>query len=410
MKFGRSWGRLGMKYEWKECTIADLGEVVGGATPSTKKPENYENGDISWITPKDLSTFNGRFITRGERNITEIGLNSCSTRLLPLNSVLFSSRAPIGYVAIAAKEMCTNQGFKSVIPNSDTDYMFLYYLLKFNKGNIENMGSGTTFKEVSGNTMKSIKVYIPVDIEEQRKIASILSALDDKIELNNRINENLESQAQAIFKSWFGADIENLNPSSCKSLGELVTSVDNRGKTPPLSNEKTEYPIIDVRALSGSGRIINFSNCTKYVEEETYNNWFRNGHPKDYDILISTVGSLAEMKIYLGNIGCIAQNVVGFRSKGLSPIYLYQYLNYIRKELVSYNIGSVQPSIKVTHIIKHPIFIPENDKIEKFDMLIKDYTLKIYNNCCENKRLVELRDTLLPKLMNGEIDVSKVKI
>lgn len=395
--------------EWKECTIADLGEVVGGATPSTRKPENYENGDLAWITPKDLSTFNGRFIFRGERNITEIGLKSCSTRLLPPNTVLFSSRAPIGYVAIAAKEMCTNQGFKSVIPNADTDYMFLYYLLKYNRDSIENMGSGTTFKEVSGNTMKSIKVRVPVDKEEQRRIGAILSAIDDRIEQNTAINENLEQQAQAIFKSWFGADIENLNPSNCKSLGELVTSVDNRGKTPPLSNEKTEYPIIDVRALSGSGRIINFSNCTKYVEEGTYNNWFRNGHPKDYDILISTVGSLAEMKIYLGNIGCIAQNVVGFRSKGLSPIYLYQYLNYIRKELVSYNIGSVQPSIKVTHIIKHPIFIPENDKIEKFDMLIKDYTLKIYNNCCENKRLVELRDTLLPKLMNGEIDISKVK-
>ena len=181
--------------EWKECTIADLGEVVGGATPSTKKPENYENGDISWITPKDLSTFNDRFITRGERNITEIGLNSCSTRLLPPNSVLFSSRAPIGYVAIAAKEMCTNQGFKSVIPNSNTDYMFLYYLLKFNKDNIENMGSGTTFKEISGNTMKSIKVCVPVDIEEQRRISAVLSAIDDKIELNTAINENLRLQA-----------------------------------------------------------------------------------------------------------------------------------------------------------------------------------------------------------------------
>jgi len=181
--------------EWKECTIADLGEVVGGATPSTKKPENYENGNISWITPKDLSTFNGRFITRGERNITEIGLNSCSTRLLPPNTVLFSSRAPIGYVAIAGKEMCTNQGFKSVIPNSDTDYMFLYYLLKFNKDNIENMGSGTTFKEVSGNTMKSIKVCVPVDIEEQRRISAVLSAIDDKIELNTAINENLRLQA-----------------------------------------------------------------------------------------------------------------------------------------------------------------------------------------------------------------------
>lgn len=181
--------------EWKECTIADLGEVVGGATPSTRKPENYENGDIAWITPKDLSTFNGRFIFRGERNITEIGLNSCSTRLLPPNTVLFSSRAPIGYVAIAAKEMCTNQGFKSVIPNADTDYMFLYYLLKYNRDSIENMGSGTTFKEVSGNTMKSIKVRVPVDKEEQQRIGTILSAIDDRIEQNIAINENLRLQA-----------------------------------------------------------------------------------------------------------------------------------------------------------------------------------------------------------------------
>ena len=181
--------------EWKECTIGDLGEIVGGATPSTKKSENYENGNISWITPKDLASFSGRYIYSGERSITAIGLKSCSTRLMPKNTVLFSSRAPIGYVAIAAKELCTNQGFKSVIPNSDTDYMFLYYLLRYNKENIENMGSGTTFKEVSGNTMRSIKVSVPVDISEQKRIASVLSALDDKIELNEKINENLRLQA-----------------------------------------------------------------------------------------------------------------------------------------------------------------------------------------------------------------------
>ena len=290
------------------------------------------------------------------------------------------------------------------------EYMVYYFHTRIGQHKLLSNASqvGVPALARPSTTFQKIDIEIP-DITTQRRIVAVLQRIHDKIAVNTAINENLEQQAQAIFKSWFGADIENLNPSNCKSLGELVTSVDNRGKTPPLSNEKTEYPIIDVRALSGSGRIINFSNCTKYVEEGTYNNWFRNGHPKDYDILISTVGSLAEMKIYLGNIGCIAQNVVGFRSKGLSPIYLYQYLNYIRKELVSYNIGSVQPSIKVTHIIKHPIFIPENDKIEKFDMLIKDYTLKIYNNCCENKRLVELRDTLLPKLMNGEIDISKVK-
>ena len=177
--------------KWKTCTLADLGTVVGGATPSTKKVENYEGGTIAWITPKDLAGYTGRYIWRGERNITECGLNSCSAKMMPAHSILFSSRAPIGYVAIAGQEMCTNQGFKSVIPNENTDYMFLYYLLKFNKDKIEAMGSGTTFKEVSGSTMRGIEVTVPELLDEQRNIASVLSAIDAKIEKNEAINENL---------------------------------------------------------------------------------------------------------------------------------------------------------------------------------------------------------------------------
>ncbi|PNH22117.1 restriction endonuclease subunit S [Megasphaera hutchinsoni] len=176
--------------EWIECKISDIGTVVGGATPSTKKPENYENGTIAWITPKDLSTFSGRYIQHGERDITETGLKSCSTQLLPKNTVLFSSRAPIGYVAIAANDVCTNQGFKSVIPNENTNPLFLYYLLKYNKDKIEGMGSGTTFKEVSGNTMKNIVVSVPTDKKVQERISSMLGSIDDKIEENERINNN----------------------------------------------------------------------------------------------------------------------------------------------------------------------------------------------------------------------------
>lgn len=176
--------------EWIKCTLADIGTVVGGATPSTKNPNNY-NGDIPWLTPKDLSGYNHRYIARGERNITEEGLNRCSTQLLPTGTVLFSSRAPIGYVAIASNEMCTNQGFKSVIPNDSIDPMFLYYLLIYNKNKIEHMGSGTTFKEVSGSTMKKVEVTIPKGIIEQKRIANILDSIDSKIEANNAINDNL---------------------------------------------------------------------------------------------------------------------------------------------------------------------------------------------------------------------------
>jgi len=177
--------------EWVECKISDIGTVVGGATPSTKKPDNYKNGTIAWITPKDLSTFSGRYIQSGKRNITEIGLNSCSTQLLPKNTVLFSSRAPIGYVAIAANDVCTNQGFKSIIPNENTDPIFLYYLLKYNKNKIEGLGSGTTFKEVSGSMMKNIVVSVPKDKTIQERIASVLNSIDNKIEENERINNNL---------------------------------------------------------------------------------------------------------------------------------------------------------------------------------------------------------------------------
>ncbi len=177
--------------EWKKCSLSDLGTIVGGATPSTKNLSNYEGGLIPWITPKDLSNFKGRFIKCGERNITEKGLKSCSTQLMPKHSVLFSSRAPIGYIAIADNELCTNQGFKSIVPNEETDYLFLYYLLKYNKKLIEHMGSGTTFKEVSGETMRNVQVTVPINIENQKRIAKVLSSIDDKIELNEKINDNL---------------------------------------------------------------------------------------------------------------------------------------------------------------------------------------------------------------------------
>ena len=394
-----------MKSEWKECTIADLGEVVGGATPSTKKPENYENGNISWITPKDLSTFKGRFITHGERNITEIGLNSCSTKILPPNTVLFSSRAPIGYVAIAAKEMCTNQGFKSVIPNADTDFMFLYYLLKYNRVNIENMGSGTTFKEVSGNTMKSIKVNVPVDIEEQRKIGAILSAIDDKIELNIAINENLEQQAQAIFKSWF-IDFEpfgEVMPDDWKigSLSEICKYSKDKVNVEDLTLD-TYYSTENMQP-----------NRQGAVKATTLPSIKQTTACKKGDVLISNIRPYFKKIIYcFADCGC-STDVLCFvpnRSKYSSFLYCTLYSDKFFDYIVAGSKGTKMPRGDKQQIMMYPICIPSDAYIEKFNKAVLPMLETVYTNRLEADNLAMLRDTLLPKLINGEIDVSQVQI
>ena len=146
---------------WQISTTSDLGTVVGGSTPSKTKPEYYTNNGIAWITPKDLSINKSKFISHGENDITELGLKNSSATVMPKGTVLFSSRAPIGYIAIASNEVTTNQGFKSVIPYSEIGTAFVYFFLKRSLPVIESAASGSTFKEISGSAMKNIPAIIP---------------------------------------------------------------------------------------------------------------------------------------------------------------------------------------------------------------------------------------------------------
>lgn len=146
---------------WTLGTVSDLGAVVGGSTPSKSKPEYYTDDGIAWITPKDLSINKAKFISHGENDITELGLKNSSASIMPEGTVLFSSRAPIGYIAIASGEVTTNQGFKSVVPKTEIGTAYVYYFLKHSLPVIEGMASGSTFKEVSGSTMKSVPAVIP---------------------------------------------------------------------------------------------------------------------------------------------------------------------------------------------------------------------------------------------------------
>ncbi len=145
---------------WSAGTLNELGEIIGGSTPSKAKSQYYTDNGIAWLTPKDLSVSPYKFTARGETDITQEGYDSCSTKLMPKGTVLFSSRAPIGYITIAKNEICTNQGFKSVVPKT-AGTAFIYYFLKNATKEIENKATGSTFKEASGALMKSLPAIIP---------------------------------------------------------------------------------------------------------------------------------------------------------------------------------------------------------------------------------------------------------
>ena len=175
---------------WKQGTISELGEVAGGATPSKKNEDFYTVRGIPWITPKDLSKTNNKYISRGEIDITQKGFGNSSVKLLPRGTVLFSSRAPIGYIAIAKNEVTTNQGFKSVIPFKHVGSEFVYYLLKSNVETIENRASGSTFKEISGAEMKRVPVLIPTE--------NVLAKFNEIVEPIGRLTQKCEEENEDL--------------------------------------------------------------------------------------------------------------------------------------------------------------------------------------------------------------------
>lgn len=390
--------------KWKKCTISDLGTVVGGATPSTKIPENYDGGLIPWITPKDLAGFSGRFISHGERNITEQGLKSCSTQSMPAHTILFSSRAPIGYVAIARNEVCTNQGFKSVIPNNDTDYMFLYYLLKFNKNKIESLGSGTTFKEVSGSTMRGIEVDVPESIEEQRRIALILASLDDKIENNEKINQNLYQQLFALYDSFSTSDIEEE-----VELGTLCQF--QEGYVNPAQTH-SEYFDGDVKWL----RAVDINESFIFETSRTLTQTgFQSAKKSAFlfspnTIAISKSGTIGRLGI-VADYMCGNRAVINIapRDPSLLP-FIYSFLKSRQKEFSDLAVGSVQKNLYVSLLEPLLVRMPTPEALSKFCNAGNALLNTIRNNCQENLRLGQLRDTLLPKLMSGELDVSELEL
>ena len=193
--------------EWTTGTISDLGTVVGGSTPSKAKPEYYTESGIAWITPKDLSINKSKFVSHGENDITELGLKNSSAAIMPRGTVLFSSRAPIGYIAIAAGEVTTNQGFKSVVPKPEIGTPFVYFFLKNTLPVIEGMASGSTFKEVSGSTMKNVPAVIP-DAETLAKFSDFCAPIFAQQRILEEQNQSLATLRDNLLPKLMSGEID----------------------------------------------------------------------------------------------------------------------------------------------------------------------------------------------------------
>ena len=419
--------------EWQTVKLGDICDVVGGGTPSTKI-DDYWNGNIPWLTPKDLSGYSNRYISKGERSITEKGLQNSSAKMLPKGTVLLTSRAPIGYVAIANNDVCTNQGFKSIVLNRELfSPEFFYYLLKNNIDYVVGMASGSTFAEISGSQVKNLEFEVP-PLEIQRKIAGILGALDDKIEVLRAQNKTLEQMAQAVFQSWFvdfdivrakaaglpaadvckkyhiTPDIYDLFPSAFsadnlplgwekKKLSDLLTNVKVTIKP---SKETISKPYVPIDCISSECLTLYDSKSGNEAQSSLIS--FRKK-----DILFGA------MRVYFHKV-CIAPYEGTTRSTVfvLRPQNKYDLsfslLSIFQKNCIDFanmnSKGTTMPyAVWDNGLSDYQTEASSPETREAFNNLIEPYLDRLIENSKQIRTLEQTRDTLLPKLMKGEIEV-----
>ncbi len=371
------------KEQWQEVRLGEVAEIKTDIWKVGESEELYIG--LEHIAANDLKLCG----VGSSQNV------SSNKYIFRENDILFGKLRPYFRKIIKAKfnGICSTDIWV-IRAKQNINQTFLFYF--FTNQTLINLSysssKGTRMPRADWSFLsQTIWLFPPLTI--QQKIAEILSSFDDKIDLLHRQNKTLESLALTLFRHYF---IDNPNRSEWElgKLGDYVKIIDNRGKTPPFTTDITPYPLIEVNALSDDSMLINYDIVRKYVIKETYQNWFRE-HIKQYDILFSTVGSIGEVAMLLDNKGCIAQNVIGFRAREISPFYLYERLKYMQQEIKEFDIGSVQPSIKVTHFVEKQIYKPDSKTLESFDKQMLLMTNKISHNAKQIQNLQAMRDMLL---------------
>ena len=400
--------------EWKEYKIGDIcSNVCSGGTPSGKHSEYYY-GDIPWLNTKEIN-FNRIYGT--EKCITEEGLNNSSAKWIAENSVIVAMYgATAGKTAIAKIPLTTNQACCNLTINpSIADYRFVYYFLCYKFVELASLANGGAQQNLNAQIIKDFDITLP-SLQEQTQIANILSSFDDKIEVNRRINDNLEQQAQALFKSWF-VDFEPFKDGEFveSELG-IIPKGWKAGSLEDITTQKADRvgDRVDMKVLSPvtTGQLM--------LSEEYFTKQVFSESIAKYKVV--EIGDFAynPARVNIGSLGrnnydfngCVSPVYVVFSCKdGYAHLFdLYRKTEKFKSEVNLRAIGGVRQSLNYKDFAFIQCIIPPLYVVEEFNA-IYDHILVMQKYIGEeNDRLASLRDTLLPRLMSGELKVEDVTL
>jgi type I restriction enzyme S subunit len=402
---------------WREVALRDEAQIVSGATPKTNVAE-YWGGDIAWLTPDDLSKNRNKVVASGARFITEAGYQSCSTRVVPKGSVLFTSRAPIGYVAIAGGDICTNQGFKSAIPSSGLNSEFLFYQLQFATPEIKSRASGTTFLEINAKGFSATPIVLP-PLAEQERIVEILeeqfSRLDSTLANVRAVREKAQAFRRSLLYAAFGGVLTTKDKKfELKQLQELVVSRVDITDGPFGSNLKSSHyvaagPRVVRLANIGSGI---FVDAQAHITSEHFET-LRKHEVIAGDVLVASLGEdIPRACIAPGFLGeaIVKADCIRIRpAPNVSPQYLAFALNspQVRASALANIRGVTRPRINLGALRSTTIPIPDFGEQQRIVAILEEQFSRLDNVLEIAKRLEDRiaseRRSLLHVAFVGEL-------
>ena len=389
---------------WTETTLGDIAEVVGGGTPSTAK-EEFWDGELIWLTPTEVTAIDGKVISDSKRKITQAGLRSSGARILPQGTVILTSRASVGFVALAGTELTTNQGFQSLIPSELVDGVFLMFWIQMNRSEFESRAAGSTFKEISKSNVKSISMNLP-PLVEQRRIVDVVSSVDAYIDALQQQADTARTARDAVLHELLSAGGDDWTETTIGSRC-VVKGGKRLPKGTPWAVNPTAHPYI--RATDFRGGQIDTSNLV-YVPDDVWPVVSRYVVQAG-DVLITIAGTIGAVALTPDtHIGAnLTENAALIRpmDETLNSHFLHLWLmsDTAQRQITDLTIGTTQQKLGLFRIESIEIQLPPIDEQKRIVEVISsmDEVIQATEQTVADVKI--LRTGLLSDLLSGEHEI-----